>query len=340
MRRTVTDHRLSKQCQAARGKRPVPKVPMNSRALIVVFSASVASLGCGSKGSLGNYTDSGGDGSTTATGGAVTSGSNSGGATSLASSEEASDGNDSQGDGIRLDVGGGDSGEDEGTVLDVGDACEAGCAIACTEVLCGPLSQHHEDGCLRRACHNDDPCDETERCYIPARVVGGCVSSGWSCDVLDGDTCLCGGDADCAGGYCVDEADFPTPAAGPSGAAQLVSSCGPDDGPAMDLRFGLEDASCGAAFGDGATVRIQIPNLQPGDTGTYEINMLSGNLDAHAWYSDGVGPQVAAPSGTVTITAFDGSVTGTYELFGGLSEFHVGGEFEMLENCGGNPQCG
>ncbi|MEM6994006.1 MAG: hypothetical protein AAF721_26070 [Myxococcota bacterium] len=311
---------------------------MKHQWIVWVAAGALASVACDNKGSLGEYPSGSGSGDDGAESGGDDGVTSTSGATNGQSGGQSGNASDA---GIETE----DAGDESPLVLDVGGMngeCEAGCPIECEGEECGPLGQHDEGGCLRRPCQDDDPCDDGQRCYIPS-LFGGCVSSGWSCELSDG-ACLCGGDADCGGGYCVDEDDYPQAAAGPEGASQIVNGCAPNDGPAKDLAIGLSDGMCGGTQDDLPLVRLTIYDLDPGETGTYSLGN-GGASEGHGIYTDAQGANFSVYSGSVAFTEYAGFAAGSYEIWvgdigGGGETMYVAGDFDLAEDCGGDPGCG
>ncbi|MFO0631316.1 MAG: hypothetical protein U0168_00540 [Nannocystaceae bacterium] len=173
--------------------------------------------GCSENRSLGDY-ESSGDGSAGSSAGDSSADSSSGGsATSTTgnSASSSSSGSDSGGPG----------------------ACGPGnCELfppPCGEA-CGVLqSPFDADGCLRTTCTPASECGEGEVCYVGLEF-GQCVSSGMTCeDSVETQTCSCGGDPDCSGGYCVPTEVFPALEQAPGAIVRVQGTCGPDDGPAV-----------------------------------------------------------------------------------------------------------
>jgi hypothetical protein len=99
---------------------------------------------------------------------------------------------------------------DDGVCLDLppptcpdtpGFACSA--PLDCEPGVCGgTFSQFDENGCLRRSCGDDGDCEGGEVCFRP-QDFGGCASSDVFCDDNAQGECVCGGNPDCSGSYCL-----------------------------------------------------------------------------------------------------------------------------------------
>ncbi|MBX7077660.1 MAG: hypothetical protein K1X88_00650 [Nannocystaceae bacterium] len=119
---------------------------------------------------------------------------------------------------------------------------------------CGDLDSPFDDqGCLRTPCANDDNCGDGEVCYVGMQF-GLCVSSGIACaDSVENQSCDCGGDPDCSGGFCVPTDLFPALEPAPGTIVRVQGTCGPDDGPAVLV----------SVYPAEATVACGTANLQP-----------------------------------------------------------------------------
>ena len=106
---------------------------------------------------------------------------------------------------------------------------------------------------------------------------------------------------------------------GPSGPATLTPDCAPDDGPALTLRAGLDEASCGEDFvaPDGPWVRIALwTDLPEADGDRVEITADNGKGGIW-WYPDGgTTDWHALTDGSVTFDSYtpDGPASGTYTV--------------------------
>lgn len=300
--------------------------------LTMICCLLAGAAGCDRKGSLGNYTDS--DDVAGSGQGGATAAATGGEPTDSATSDSATSGSATSGSATSV-------GDDEGPTATDDDGtpgvCEAGCAIECIDARCGPLGQHHEDGCLRRPCQRDDACDDGDRCYIPVRF-GGCASSGWDC-FDEGGNCMCGGDADCGGGYCVDAADFPEPVDNPGAPGRVQPGCAPDDGPAIDIHLGVDTEGCGSPFEGTAELRVSIIEARQGELGTFSVG---GTGPVLAWYD--LEPGMIGIAGDVTITSYEGGVDGNYDIWvsddQGQTNRYLAGSFEDLPFCDVQPACG
>ncbi|MDP2309287.1 MAG: hypothetical protein Q8P18_24910 [Pseudomonadota bacterium] len=125
---------------------------------------------------------------------------------------------------------------------------------------------------------------------------------------------------------------------GPDGPSRVQSDCAPDDGPAVRLIVGLDEATCDSAFDGVPHVRINlwVGAELPLEPGTYPFESGSGS----AWYSpSGAGVEQYGTSGEVVVTSSTGGVvTGTYrvELDSGAI---VGGAF-TADVCPDPAMCG
>jgi hypothetical protein len=92
--------------------------------------------------------------------------------------------------------------------------------------LCGTLdSLFDENGCVRQECQDDDGCADDERCYL-AQDFGGCAPSGVFCeDDPELQTCLCGSDPQCGGGFCVPQSLYPSTSTLPLGVTFATATC-------------------------------------------------------------------------------------------------------------------
>ncbi|MDP2312850.1 MAG: hypothetical protein Q8P41_08085 [Pseudomonadota bacterium] len=118
--------------------------------------------------------------------------------------------------------------------------------------------------------------------------------------------------------------------AGPNGPSRIEPDCAPDDGAAVRLIVGLEEATCDSAFAGVPHLRLSlwVGAEFPLAPGTYPFDEGSGS----AWYAQaGGGVEQHARSGEVTVTGSAGGVvTGSYTLQLDGGEV-VAGEFEAAE---------
>jgi hypothetical protein len=309
-------------------------------------AGALALVACNGTKSLGEYdTDdgsgdgdgSGGDGSGDDAGSASASASASGTSATATGGQTASDSGGA-------DAETGDATADTADDDDTGSpgACEGegNCVqfpISCDDVECGGTSVFDADGCVRTACTSQpDACGDGEFCYR-AMDFGGCQSSAVGC-VDDESTmsCQCGSLPDCGGAYCLPEADWPAADPGPEGGAHVRDSCAPNDGPAFELRFGLDSSACDASQQPTEPyVAIRIDALGPAP-GTYAFG---DGLDGEGRYDAGDGNLVTASFGWVTIDAVDAdSVSGTYRIV--ISEVaHLSADFDV-PLCDSGMPCG
>ena len=303
----------------------------------LIFSIPLALAACDNKGSLGEFADEGSAGDGTDSGGDATDDDGPSTATSTGDGDGGTQDDDSS-----TQDGGSDSTDDGDELLCV----DGSCAVSCAEAGCGPLDQFGADGCQRPSCQQHDECGADERCYL-GDLFGSCVSSGWSCslDPVFDNACVCGGTADCGGGYCVDAEDYPQPAAGPSGPSRLENGCAPDDGPAKEILIGLVDGSCDAEFDFAPALRFSIWDLEPGTTATFEIGNTHTGLEGQGSYLTEEG-SFPVRIGTVTISEWglDAGIAGSYEIFAGETEtggtHYLVGTFDNAQDCDGDPACG
>ncbi len=211
--------------------------------------------------------------------------------------------------------------------------------IDCNQIDCGSLdSPFDENGCLRETCNSGGGCSEGDECYTPIDW-GGCASSGLFCSDSNLQmACICGGDADCNGSYCVPHELYPvTEFMG--GPGRVDNSCAPDDGPAHEFIFGLAEQTCDALV-EGESLRIILHSenfgfgFEPLPPGTYSLEGGNG----FAFYDDGINDPKASDMGFVHIDSWDTVVSGSYKVWAGDNVFE--GEFSAIEYCDNNPLCG
>ncbi len=125
---------------------------------------------------------------------------------------------------------------------------------------------------------------------------------------------------------------------GPAGPSRIQSDCAPDDGPAVRLIVGLEEATCDASFDGVPHVRITLWEgaVFPLAPGTYPFEAGSGT----AWYApSGGGVEQYGTAGEVVVTASEGGVvTGTYRIELDSGDV-VGGAFSA-DACESGVLCG
>lgn len=157
---------------------------------------------------------------------------------------------------------------------------------------------------------------------LSALLLAGCLA--------EGDDSAGSGDTACPEGECA-HSDF--------GPGRAEEACSPDDGPAVELFFGLEDATCDAVSAGGPILRLIVFNRSaPLAPGSYALDGMDGGF---VWLdADGDGnADVDATTGMVTIEAWSGDrVTGSYAVDRGDAETLVG-DF-AVSFCDANPMCG
>ncbi len=210
--------------------------------------------------------------------------------------------------------------------------------IDCEQVDCGGLnSPFDENGCLRDTCNGGPSCGEGMECYTPLDW-GGCASSGLFCNDSELQmACICGGDADCNGSYCVPHELYPVTEFG-GGPGRFDNSCAPDDGPAHELVLGLDQQTCdGILAGESLRIIIHSGNFGLGfGPMPPDVYDLEGN--GFVFYDNGMDPPESSDVGFVEIDAWDATVTGSYKVWVGDKVFV--GEFSDIPYCDGNPMCG
>lgn len=301
----------------------------------VVLICTVLAVACGDDGA--------GDGSSD---GSTGEGTNSGSATSNASTgvADGSSGSPSTGSAATdSTTEAGDTATTDGPTLCPDDSC----AVDCEQFTCGDNTQFDAQGCARPGCGYGDECGADERCFV-GELFGQCVSSGLFCEWSDASmSCECSGPADCGGGFCVDAASYPDGEPGPSGGARVENGCAPNDGPAKDFQFGLDDSTCEAGFTPKSpSLWLSLFEVDGPVTGTFTVGIQSTSFDGQGWYTDGSGGD---PSpvwyGTLTITTWDESgVSGSYEIWAGKDESgaygHYEADFDSIPDCELAVPCG
>lgn len=119
---------------------------------------------------------------------------------------------------------------------------------------------------------------------------------------------------------------------GPAGFVTIENTCAPNDGPAVELKIGLAEASCGAAWASGASLRVAIDGGWQGIApGTYTAWGV--------WYDpDGDGTWIEGATGSVTIDRVRGDhYAGRYSV--SADGDTIEGTFGAL-HCYGDPLCG
>lgn len=298
--------------------------------------------GCSEEGSLGEYPESSGT--------AVDDG-----GSSMGDDSGTTGASNSAGDSSASGPSSGDDGTAESTAsATVGDtatssdtmpgACEqpGNCVefSPCgAEPECGTLeSLFDENGCVKAECQDDGQCDDGELCYR-AIDFGGCAPSGVFCeDDQELQTCSCGSNPECGGGFCVPEDQYPTAAGLPDTAALAEIACAPNDGPAVHLRWGGE-GTCDLA-GDRM---FEVTAYEgPLAVGTFEF--AGGPATGFGWYRASDGTDIEVLSATIEITAYDGDVvSGSVEatLAPNVDGVQiVGGDFADLPVCEMPQPCG
>lgn len=227
----------------------------------------------------------------------------------------------------------------------VGECEFSGCAVDCESYNCGALGEFDADGCLRQPCGGANPCGEGEVCYQP-ELFGGCTGSANFCE-YDEElmACSCGGTDDCGGSFCVAEAEYPEPMAGPRGGARIENGCSPDDGPAKNFLFGLPDDTCESPLIKGTSVSITLYDTDAPVTGTFPIGIQNSSLEGQGVYTDDEGETYPIWLGTLTIDSWDASgATGSYEIWAGETAEggfnYLADTFTTIQDCGGDPFCG
>lgn len=306
---------------------------------------AVTAVGCGDKGSLGNYDEGGtesGDGSTSddpsasasMSSSASTSASSSASETASATGET-SDTDPSMSTSANPTMTGG---ETDGPVCET----EGNCTVypaPCGD-NCGALeSEFDEAGCLRQKCGDDDQCGDGERCFV-ALEFGLCESSGTFCaDDPESESCSCGGDADCNGGHCVPEELYPVEMPGPEGDMLVTPDCAPDDGSAFVLGIWVAGEAQACDPSPDAERLLSLIVYEQLAVGTFEIGPSSG-AGVGTSYIDG---EEEVGSATIEITELGETVSGHYTItLGGYeSEIRVlGGDFVDVPSCPQLGNCG
>jgi hypothetical protein len=302
-------------------------------ALVVALGAA-----CSEEGSLGEYPESSG---TAVDDGAGSTGDDDGATT--ASTGDASGSGPTSGDGTTTDASAtvGDSGSSSDTTP---EACEQ--PGNCVEFSpcgadpeCGTLeSLFDENGCVKEECQDHEQCEDGELCYR-AIDFGGCAPSGVFCeDDPDLQTCSCGSNPECGGGFCVPQEQYPTAAGLPETDAIAELACAPNDGPGVHLRWGGE-GTC-----DLAGLRMFEVTAYEGPlaVGTFEFD--GSPATGFGWYRASDGTDVEVLSATIEITAYDGAVvSGSVEatLAPNVDGVQiVGGELVDLPVCETSQPCG
>jgi hypothetical protein len=176
--------------------------------------------------------------------------------------------------------------------------------------LCGTLdSLFDENGCVRTECQDDEACADDERCYR-AMDFGGCAPSGVFCeDDPELQTCLCGSNPDCGGGFCVPEDLYPAASPLPGGPAFVAGTCAPDDGPAVYFQWGgfgvcdLDEAVLSLVFVGAIGLGTHDFDSAPGSSGAYvtsdlvEVEVLAATIEILAVDEDAM-----IMTGTVEVT--------------------------------------
>jgi len=308
---------------------------MTKRCLVV--GALLAA--CSEEGSLGEYPESSG---TAVDDGATDDSGTTNGSASATEDGSATDGTDTTlGDSTDASVTSEDS---TGSSSDTGSvgACEqpGNCSefSACEGAsLCGTLdSLFDENGCVRQECGDDDACADDERCYR-AIEFGGCAPSGVFCeDDPELQTCLCGSNPECGGGFCVPQELYPAASPLPGGVVFADAACAPNDGAAIYLQWG----GFGACDLDERILELTVFE-GPLEVGTFEF---SGSLTGFGWYLASDDTDVEVVTATIEITAFDGAVlSGTVEATLAPNADDVAilaGDLVDVPYCDTNQMCG
>ena len=282
---------------------------------LVLFAA------CSEEGSLGEYPESSGtavDSGATDDGSGTEDSATGNGSASASESASSSDGATADGSGSSSSSTGPFEGcEQPGNCVEY-SPCEG-------ENLCGTLdSLFDANGCVRTECQDDEQCAADERCYR-AMDFGGCAPSGVFCeDDPELQTCLCGSNPECGGGFCVPEDLYPAESPLPGGPAFVVGACAPNDGPATYFQWG----GFGVCDLDEAVLWLVFDG--PLQIGTFDLDSSSNNAGGYVT-SDLTEVEVLAA--TIEVLAADAeSVMGTVEVTLAPNDDGVqviAGEFEM-----------
>lgn len=272
------------------------------RRLLVAFVIVAA---CTDDGSLGTYPESSGAEEASGSGTDDTTASTTAGTTTTVSTTAGSEDVTTATTQPTEDEGSGD----DATAGETGSsACEqpGNCVDyppPCGDAGCGGLnSQWDENGCLRQECDNHRQCDEGELCYH-AIDFGGCFPTGFACgDDPETQSCVCGTQADCGGGFCVPEEIYPMAGTLPDVEVGLDNYCAPNDGPAFLLHWGGEGASNGCALpGEVALLLVVNQEIAVGSFG------LQNFEDGFGTYRLSTGEEIDVVTAMIDVTAFDGA---------------------------------
>ena len=277
---------------------------------------------CSEEGSLGEYPESSGT--------AVDDGATDESSTAHGSATD----DDSSSDGTVTAEGSSDASSDTSPV-----ACEqpGNCSefSPCDDAnLCGTLdSLFDENGCVRQECQDDDACADDERCYR-AQDFGGCAPSGVFCeDDPELQTCLCGSNPECGGGFCVPQSLYPSASTLPLGVTFATASCASLGAIELYLQWG----GFGECDLDEPLFAVRLFNAGP--EGTFEYTMGSQPI---GWYTASDNTQVDVLHIQGELMQYDDDIVAGF-LEATLAPNSDGvqilaGEFEM-PLCGEIPPC-
>jgi len=299
---------------------------------VLVFAA------CTDDGSLGTYPESSGTEDASGSGDEDTTASSTAGTTTAGTTTASTtdDATSAVTDATAESSGDGSTAGDTGTA-----ACEqpGNCVEfppPCGDQGCGGLdSTFDEDGCLRQACQEHRQCADGELCYV-ALEFGGCAPSGVFCeDDAKTQSCSCGSNPDCGGGFCVPQELYPSASPLPDGVVFADRDCAPNDGPAFYLQWG----GFGECDRDERTLELTVYEMPA--VGTFEFSVPNQGF---GWYVTSDMMDVEVVTATVEITAFDGAtVSGNVVAtvapnVDGISI--LAGEFTDIPFCDTFPPCG